>query len=309
MMTVDIESVITVTLRRIKYLPIVLVIAACTTSPVTKSTADDLNVVMTEFKVLEKGGAASGQTWFEFASKARVAGNLDIAKQALDRAERLEVSPIRIVLERTRLDVASKNNVGAVAHLQALLDTGFTAIGFISNDPVISSLTGNDAYDALISSMSAQAYPCRNQPGFKDFDFWVGEWDVTTANGAVAGSNSIKIAERGCVILESWTNTSGGTGMSINYLDMASGEWVQVWNAEAGSQINIRGGLTDKGMLMVGHLHTVGAGTTVPFRALFTLLPDGRVRQFFEQSNDEGATWLPWFEGFMRANSNRKHKG
>jgi hypothetical protein len=28
---------------------------------------------------------------------------------------------------------------------------------------------------------------------------------------------------------------------------------------------------------------------TVPFRALFTLLPDGRVRQLFEQSNDEGA--------------------
>ena len=55
-MTVDIESVVTVNYLRIKYLPIVLVIAACTTSPVTKSTADDLNLVMTEFKALEKGG-------------------------------------------------------------------------------------------------------------------------------------------------------------------------------------------------------------------------------------------------------------
>jgi len=285
-------------MRRIKYLPITLVIAACSVSPPVKSSADDVNVVMTEFKALEKGGAASGQTWFELASKARVAGNLDIAKQALDRAERLEVSPIRIGLERARLDVAGKNDIGAVAHLQTLHDAGFSAVGFISNDPVINSLAGNEAYDALISTMSVQAYPCRSQPGFKDFDFWLGEWDVTTANGTVAGSNSIKMAERGCVILENWTNTSGGTGMSINYLDMASGEWVQVWNAEGGSQINIRGGLTDEGMRMVGYLHTVGAGTTVPFRALFTLLPDGRVRQFFEQSNDDGTTWVPWFEGF-----------
>jgi hypothetical protein len=27
-------------------------------------------------------------------------------------------------------------------------------------------------------------------------------------------------------------------------------------------------------------------------------MPDGRVRQYFEQSNDDGATWEPWFEGF-----------
>ena len=291
-------QVLTETLHKIKGLPVLLVIAACTASPVVKSTADDMNVVMDEFKSLEKGGTASGQDWFDFATKAREAGNLDIARQSLERAERLDLSPIRIGLERTRLDVASNDHEGAVAQLQTLFDAGFTAVGFINGDPAINSLSGNVQYDALITAMSVQAYPCRNQPGFKDFDFWVGEWDVTTANGTVAGSNSIKIAERGCVLTESWTNTSGGTGMSINYLDMVTGEWVQVWNAEGGSQINIRGGLTDEGMRMVGHLHTVGAGTTVPFRALFTPLPDGRVRQFFEQSNDEGATWVPWFEGF-----------
>jgi hypothetical protein len=85
--------------------------------------------------------------------------------------------------------------------------------------------------------------------------------------------------------------------MSVNYLDMSNNEWVQVWNAEGGSQINIRGKLTDEGMLMVGKLHNVATGTTVPFRALFTPLPDGRVRQFFEQSNDGGNTWVVWFEG------------
>ena len=91
---------------------------------------------------------------------------------------------------------------------------------------------------------------------------------------------------------------AGGTGMSVNYLDLITNEWVQIWNAEGGSQINVRGGLTDDGMAMEGTLHNVANGTTVPFKALWTPLPDGRVRQFFEQSNDGGETWTPWFEGF-----------
>jgi hypothetical protein len=86
--------------------------------------------------------------------------------------------------------------------------------------------------------------------------------------------------------------------MSINYLDMITNEWVQVWNAEGGTQINVRGGLTDAGMAMEGTIHYVNNGTTAPFKALWTPLPDGRVRQYFEQSNDGGETWVPWFEGF-----------
>jgi len=57
-------------------------------------------------------------------------------------------------------------------------------------------------------------------------------------------------------------------------------------------------GMTDDGMAMEGYIHYVGNGTTAPFRALWTPLPDGRVRQYFEQSNDDGGTWVPWFEGF-----------
>ena len=116
--------------------------------------------------------------------------------------------------------------------------------------------------------MSVQAYPCAHQQGFQDFDFWVGEWDVHLANGAFAGSNIIEAVERGCALTERWTSANGGIGMSINYFDKARGEWVQVWNAEGGSQIVIRGGMTDDGMAMEGYIHYVGNGTTAPFRAL-----------------------------------------
>ena len=31
----------------------------------------------------------------------------------------------------------------------------------------------------------------------------------------------------------------------------------------------------------------------------------GRVRQYFEQSNDGGETWVPWFEGFYTRTSEK----
>ncbi len=49
---------------------------------------------------------------------------------------------------------------------------------------------------------------------------------------------------------------------------------------------------------IAGTIHTVGNDTTQPFRGLWTALPDGRVRQFFEISADEGETWAIWFDGY-----------
>jgi hypothetical protein len=173
---------------------------------------------------------------------------------------------------------------------------------------VVIAMLGFGASWAIAADAPAAKYPCEEQEGFRDFDFWLGEWEVHTANGQLAGHNSITSVERGCLILENWTSAAGGTGRSINYLDKVTGEWVQIWSAAGGSQINYRGGLTDDGMLLVGQIHEVSNGTTHAFRGLWTLLEDGRVRQFFEQSNDGGKTWTAWFEGFYTRVEDTDHK-
>lgn len=271
---------------------------ACSVAPMSKSSADIVDEVMAEFVQLEKRGTTDGQDWLDLAQKARISGRLDLAGQALVQAEKLAFSPISVGLEKARVKLAANDSAAAVDELRGLLDMGFTSVGVLTQDPQINSMAGQADYDELVEAMSAQAFPCRQQPDFRDFDFWIGEWDVSTADGTQVGTNSIQPAESGCILLEHWTNSGGGTGMSVNYLDKSTDQWVQIWNSEGGSQINIRGGLTDEGMLLEGYLHTISAGTTVPFRGLWTLLPDGRVRQYFEQSNDDGETWVPWFEGF-----------
>jgi len=239
-----------------------------------------------------------GNGWYQAAVDARQDERFNDAYDALKEAEQLGFSPVRLSFERARLSTLSSDQDKAVEELVSIAETGFAAVGFIVNDPILSTLEGHARYDEVVSDMSRIAYPCAYDEAFLEFDFWVGDWVVHGPAGGLAGTNTIDKAERGCVLIENWKNTAGGTGMSINYVDKITGEWVQVWNAEGGSQINIRGGMTDDGMLLVGTLHTIGTGTTIPFRALWTALPDGRVRQFFEQSTDGGETWATWFEGF-----------
>ncbi len=236
--------------------------------------------------------------WFRLGVSARQAGQPGTARAALLKAEALQFSPIRIGIERARLSALAGEPDAAVAELQAIAAQGFTAVGVITADPLLSALSGHAGYDALVAEMSAKAFPCEHDPSFRAFDFWVGDWDVHDAGGNLQGRNVIERAEHGCLLIEHWQGAGGGTGTSINFLDKSTEEWVQVWNAAGGSQIQIRGAMTAAGMLLTGTIHYVANGTTAPFRGLWTALPDGRVRQFFEQSADDGETWTPWFEGF-----------
>jgi hypothetical protein len=149
------------------------------------------------------------------------------------------------------------------------------------------------------AAAAAEASPCSDE-AFRAFDFWLGDWEVRTADGRLAGHNRIESAHGGCVILEHWTGTAGMTGMSMNYLDGMTDEWVQVWMDASGDQAIIRGGPTadEKGMRLEGKLHSLTQGQTGNFRGIWTVLPDGRIRQLFELSADGGRTWSTWFEGF-----------
>ena len=145
-------------------------------------------------------------------------------------------------------------------------------------------------------AQNAPPRPCEGGGDYDAFDFWVGEWDVFTPDGQKAGTNRIEETQSGCVLLESWTGAGGGTGTSINYYDPSAAQWNQLWVSPNGVVIRIAGGIRDGSMVLEGEL--IGPkGKSQPFRGTWTPNPDGSVRQFFEISADEGATWTAWFDG------------
>jgi hypothetical protein len=143
---------------------------------------------------------------------------------------------------------------------------------------------------------------CETTSEFRAFDFWVGEWDVFDTGGNKVGENRIESRERGCVLVEQWTASSGGTGMSMNFYDNVTGKWRQVWVA-GGYSIDIAGNPNAAGaMVLEGALHNYRRATNTAFRGTWTPNADGSVRQLFEQKDSTGS-WQVWFDGkYVRRN-------
>jgi hypothetical protein len=154
---------------------------------------------------------------------------------------------------------------------------------------------------ALKAQSAASAQPACSRPEHRQFDFWVGEWNVTRPNGQIAGTNRIRLIHGGCALLEEWTGAGGSTGTSLNAFDPATGRWHQTWIGSDGVLLKLDGGMKGGGMELVGV--TVGAnGTRTLQRIRWTSLGGDppRVRQLWETSSDDGRTWSVAFDGVYR---------
>ncbi len=82
----------------------------------------------------------------------------------------------------------------------------------------------------LAAQVHAQQTPfdCAGSAPHRQFDFWLGQWEVRDADGTLQGNNLIESVQRGCALREQWRSVRGGTGESLNYFDPGRGEW-QTW--------------------------------------------------------------------------------
>lgn len=138
--------------------------------------------------------------------------------------------------------------------------------------------------------------PCQVDPAYRDFDFWLGEWNVTE-NGAQAGTNHILSLLDGCLVEENWTGAGGGQGRSMNAYDAATGTWSQYWMDQFGLHLRLEGGVANGAMSMQGPRAIPSGGFAID-RITWTPQPNGDVNQFWEVSQDGGATFpITVFDG------------
>ena len=81
----------------------------------------------------------------------------------------------------------------------------------------------------------AQKLPC-SKPEFRQFDFWIGEWEAFGVNGKKGGDSKISLILDSCIILEEWTSAGVQQGLryagkSFNTWNAASKQWQQTWNS------------------------------------------------------------------------------
>ena len=140
--------------------------------------------------------------------------------------------------------------------------------------------------------------PCATT-AHRQFDFWVGDWEVHNAAGKRAGENRITRIHGGCALLEEWRGTGDVTGTSLNTYDKDRGVWHQTWVDNGGTLLTLEGGFADGVMTLRGRSVEPGPPQkSMLQRIRWTPQQDGRVRQLWETSSDEGTTWSLAFDGW-----------
>jgi len=127
---------------------------------------------------------------------------------------------------------------------------------------------------------------------YRQFDFWLGEWEVFLPNGKKAGDSRIESIAAGCALLENWSGNGGFSGKSVNMYDRGDQRWHQSWVDSSGSRLDLAGVFADRRMVL-----TSAAKAGPVQRIAWSVNDDGSVRQLWESSSDEGKTWSVQFDG------------
>jgi hypothetical protein len=123
----------------------------------------------------------------------------------------------------------------------------------------------------------------------REFDFWLGEWDVTWGDGCT-GTSSVYCDFDDRVIVESFDGRPSSTiqGMSLSTYDEDAGVWRQCWVDSRGRFTVVSGGFDGEAM----DLRTEGEPLK---RARWHSITDESFTWTLEESPDRGLTWeLVW---------------
>jgi hypothetical protein len=185
----------------------------------------------------------------------------------------------------------------AFAWLTTAIQIGFADTATLSTDDDISSLRTDPRFKALRESVMRPPSPCANDTLYRRFDFWAGNWRVTTPGGTQVGSSHVDIVSGGCALLENWRDMRGSEGKSLNTYDPGTRQWRQFWVGQGGGVTDYsRSEWTGKTLSFYATAPASQGKPAVTFRLSFTALEPNIVQQHGEVSRDDGKTWATTYD-------------
>lgn len=143
----------------------------------------------------------------------------------------------------------------------------------------------------------------------RQFDFWVGEWDVMPSGGSgqtIIAESSITLIDQGCVIMEEWRPFRGAHGHSLNMYDTADSKWHQTWMAASGLRTEYAGTFENGAMYLDALTPLPGVPANARSRMNFQQVDANTVRQWGEQFDDAAQRWnVTWDLTYRRRANSR----
>lgn len=120
----------------------------------------------------------------------------------------------------------------------------------------------------------------------RQFDFWLGNWNFS-APGSFPGTDDVTLAAGGCLVDESFQDSSQTRGRSVSLFSRQDGRWHQTYVDTRGGRLVMAGGFVNGRMVL---------DVSATERFVWQTLDARTVRYAGERTVDGGATWTTNFD-------------
>jgi tetratricopeptide (TPR) repeat protein len=142
-------------------------------------------------------------SWLRIAQAERELGRHEQALATLEQARTANAPEAMVDLERARNLLALRRNEEGLTALEMADHIGLRALALLDAKD-FDAVRGEARFADVRRHVRGRVFPCEAMPEAADFDFWLGEWEVRTSGGAIAGHNTITKRNGGCLIHEEW---------------------------------------------------------------------------------------------------------
>jgi hypothetical protein len=135
-------------------------------------------------------------------------------------------------------------------------------------------------------------------PAYRQFDFWIGDWDTYRINNGnpaqtSVARNRVTAILQGCALHESYTRNDGYAGESFTSYDASRKVWHQTWVSNQGELTVVEGTQQGNRITLSGSI-TDNQG--VQWQRVSWEPWQGGVREICIGSRDGGKTWTTLFD-------------
>lgn len=247
------------------------------------------------YRIYLKKNATDAGAWFRMGYSLHAGEQYKNAIEAYQQARTLTPMPIatyNIACAYAKLSRADE----AFQWLEKSIVEGFNQPAQLEGDDDFKQYRADARFASAMEKAKRGANPCAYLDEYKQFDFWLGDWDVMDPQGRQVGTNSVQRLAGDCGLIENWKGAMGGIGKSMNFYDAATGKWRQIWIDGRAGSTELTGTYKDGEMRFESDAKTAG-GKAVRTTLTFTKLPNDRVHQVWKQTTDGGKTWTTMFDG------------
>ncbi len=252
----------------------------------------DWNKAQSLFQSMTDDNPKSGYAWSRLGETYRHLNQPQQALAAFEKAHANGFLPFITLARMASTHAALGEKQAAITELQQIADKQLPFGKMFDGNRDFDGLLGDADFTRVKKTIQASTNPCKyddSVPQFRQFDFWVGDWDVF-AGSMQTGTSHVERILGDCVIFENWTDRFGSQGKSFNKYNQRLKRWEQYWVDENGATAFFYGNMEGKDLVYLSDV-TQADGSKAQRKLIFYDLGPEKVRQFSQISSDGGKTW------------------